>query len=264
VFERLLRQQLRNRCTYSAADGFIKWVSMGGRMSGDMDTSLGNCLIMCALVWTYCTQRGIDPCLYNNGDDCVVFMERHQLPIFIAGLEEWFLEMGFNMKVERPVFKFEHIEFCQTHPIDLGPTVVCVRNFPACIDKDMVSVLPLQTEHDLDNYFASIGKGGLALAGGVPILTYFYRMLVRFSRGAEGWGDHPSLRAGMIYMSQGMDRKHSEPTPTARVSFYEAFGVTPDEQVYWESYYDNLPRPAIGDRAWWFPLDFRSPYLRSL
>lgn len=62
-------------------------------------------------------------------------------------------------------------------------------------------------------------------------------------------------------MSQGMDRVHSEPTVQARVSFYEAFGVTPDEQVYWENYYDNLKRPVIGEQVWWFPYEYRTPYL---
>lgn len=263
IFEGLLRRTLRNKCTYSSADGFIKWVSEGGRMSGDMDTALGNCLIMCALVWSYCRSVGIDPNLYNNGDDCVVFMEEDQVPRFVAGLEEWFLEMGFKMKVEKPVFRFEHIEFCQTHPLDLGTERICVRNFPTCIDKDLVSVLPIDNEKSLDNYYASIGKGGLALAGGVPILTNFYSMLIRISRGAIGFGDHPTLRAGMIYMSQGMDRVHSEPTPEARVSFYEAFGVTPDEQVYWEKFYDDFQRPGLGEQVSWFPLEHRTPYLSA-
>lgn len=262
-FRRLLAQTLRNKCTFSAADGFIKWVSVGGRMSGDMDTSLGNCLIMCALVWTYMTERQIPPSLYNNGDDCVCFMEREHADQFVTGLPEWFLEMGFNMKISDPVSTFEHIEFCQTHPLDLGSERLCVRNFPMCIDKDMISVLAINNEDDLDNYYASIGKGGLALTGGVPILSNFYSALIRFSNGAEGWGDHPALRSGMVYMSQGMDRVHSEPTPQARVSFYEAFGVTPDEQVYWEDYYDNLPRPSVGSQVWWFPLDAREPYLNA-
>lgn len=260
VFAGLLRQTLRNKCTYSSADGYLKWVSEGGRMSGDMDTAMGNCLIMCALVYTYSKQRGVATELYNNGDDCTVIMEQEHYARWREGLEVWFMEMGFNMKVEPPVYKFEQIEFCQTHPIftDQGP--LCVRNFPSCIDKDLVSVLPIRDQRGLDNYFASIGKGGLALTGGVPILSAFYNRLIEWSDGATGWGNHPSLKSGMIYMSQGMKRGHSEPGPATRVSFFEAFGVTPDEQVYWEEYYRQLPKPVLDLREATFLPRIAVPY----
>lgn len=262
-FESLLRMTIFNTCTFSSNDGFIKWKSVGGRMSGDMDTSLGNCLIMCALVYSYAKERGINIELYNNGDDCAVMMESHDCDRFCTGLSTWFLEMGFNMKVERPVFVFEHIEFCQTHPVMTPQGPICVRNFPACIDKDMVSVLPITNQKGIDNYFASIGKGGLALAGGIPILTNFYNRLVELSNGAYGWGNHPSLKSGMIHMAVDMKRVHSTPDWTTRVSFYEAFGVTPDEQVYWETKYNRLPCVAIGGDLPSFPYAQSQAYLSS-
>lgn len=264
VFKSLLRQTLINKCTYSSADGFIKWVSEGGRMSGDMDTSLGNCLLMCAMIWSYMHEIGIHKFeLYNNGDDCVLIFEREHLNIFMPMVTTWFLEMGFNMKVETPVYKFEHIEFCQTHPIMTSAGPICVRNYPACVDKDVVSVLPIDTQDKANNYYASIGKGGLALAGGIPILSSFYNRLIEWSEGAEGWGNHPSLKSGMIHMSIGMTRSHTTPDWESRVSFYEAFGVTPDEQIAIEEYYRRLPRPQLGREIFEFPVLPHFAYLGS-
>lgn len=260
-FARMLRMTLKNKCSYSSADGYIRWISEGGRMSGDMDTSLGNCLIMCGLVFSYLMHKGIDAELYNNGDDCQVIMEQAVLAHFLDGLEHWFLEMGFNMKVEQPVYEMEKIEFCQTRPINCDGDWLCVRNFPTCLDKDVVSVLPIVNELGLRNYYASIGKGGLALAGGVPILSQFYNRLVEWSCGAEGWGNHPSLKSGMIHMSTGMKRVHSEPSDGTRVSFYKAFGVTPDEQKCWENYYRVLPAPKLGSWVPEFPTMQERMYL---
>jgi hypothetical protein len=43
----LLRMQLRNRVRGYCRDGKLKYTTEGCRMSGDMNTALGNCLIMC-------------------------------------------------------------------------------------------------------------------------------------------------------------------------------------------------------------------------
>jgi len=40
-------------------------------------------------------------------------------------------------------------------------------------------------------------------------------------------------------MAQGMEAKHQDITPETRLSFFKAFGVTPDEQVAMEDYYQT-------------------------
>jgi hypothetical protein len=51
--------------------------------------------------------------LANNGDDCVIIIEKRHLKK-LDDLPSWFLTMGFRMEVEKPVYEFEQIEFCQT------------------------------------------------------------------------------------------------------------------------------------------------------
>jgi hypothetical protein len=47
----LLKWQLQNKGFARTIDGLIKYSVEGCRMSGDMNTALGNCTIMCALVY---------------------------------------------------------------------------------------------------------------------------------------------------------------------------------------------------------------------
>jgi len=82
---KLLKWQLRNSVVGHCRDGKLKYTTDGCRMSGDMNTALGNCLIMCALVHCYLQTRGIRGSLANNGDDCTVIIERKDLVKFRWG-----------------------------------------------------------------------------------------------------------------------------------------------------------------------------------
>lgn len=227
----LLKWQLLNKGFARATDGFVKYQVEGCRMSGDMNTALGNCLIMCGLVHAYCEQVGVRVKLANNGDDCVVFMERRDLVRFSGGLKAWFREMGFTMKVEEPVRVFERIEFCQTNPVCVDGTWRMCRNFYTAMAKDSTSVLPL--ERGGGKWAHSIGVCGMALAGGVPVFQEFYNALIRAGSGA-GFGKHPALEGGFAIMSNGMHAEYTAISDSTRVSFWEAYGILPTEQLILE------------------------------
>lgn len=55
---KLCMQQLVNRCSGHVTDGWLKYTTDGCRMSGDMNTSLGNCVLMCAMVYSYAAECG--------------------------------------------------------------------------------------------------------------------------------------------------------------------------------------------------------------
>lgn len=238
TLSRLLRWQLYNKCRGIATDGTIKYRTVGCRMSGDMNTSLGNCLLMCAMVYSYLEERGVVASLANNGDDCVVIMERASLKRFQTGLGEWFLECGFDIKVEPPVDVFERIEFCQTHPIFDGTRWLMVRNCPTAIAKDCHSIVCLTNEQQFRKWCGAIGACGMSLTGGIPIFQSFYGCLLR-GAGGEAMGAHPALDTGFARLAAGMDRVQGEISQDARFSFWLGFGITPAQQVAIESYYDS-------------------------
>lgn len=113
---RLLRWQLKNFGCIRTDEGVLEYEVDGCRMSGDMNTGLGNKLIMCAMVYAYSVFVGVCVRLANNGDDCAVILEAADETRFVAGIKTWFREMGFTMKVDGIAREFEHIEFCQTRP----------------------------------------------------------------------------------------------------------------------------------------------------
>lgn len=248
---RLLQWQLTNKGYGRASDGSVKYTVHGNRMSGDMNTALGNCLIMCAMVWAYSQLRGVRVRLADNGDDCSVIMERKDLARWMAGLKEWFTEMGFTMKVEEPVFVFEQIEFCQTHPVWDGARWVMVRNLYQTLAKDAHSMLPLDQRTMALGYCTAVGECGMALTGGVPVFQDYYSALLRAGGGVR-IGQHPGLESGFARLARGMSRHFAVPTPEARVSFWKAFGVTPDEQEGLEWYLGALEfeycKPAPGEK----------------
>lgn len=232
----LLSWQLNNKGTGYSEGHKVQYEVSGCRMSGDINTSLGNCIIMSSIVLAYFDEVGIDARLANNGDDCVVICERAHLPL-LAGIDKWFSEFGFVLTREPTVDCFERIEFCQTQPVLTSTGWRMVRNPYTATSKDMVSLLSWSTEIEFDRWRGAIGTCGLALTTGVPYWEAFYSRL-------GGVVDRSTLDrvedSGMGYMSRGVVG-NSTITPEARYSFWLAFGMLPDEQESLE----NLTKPIV-------------------
>lgn len=241
LLAKLLEWQVMNVGHARVAEGSVKYEVVGNRMSGDMNTALGNCLLMCLMVYSYCRTRGVGFRLLDNGDDATVILERRDLQTFLGGLKEWFLEMGFTMKVEEPVFTLEQIEFCQTHPVRVGDEYRMVRNPYSALSKDTCWKSPdLNSPQAASNWLRAVGECGQSLCSGVPVMQAFYQHLMRYpGRGrAQGFGDKQS---GFERMEQGMSRAPVPVEATTRFSFWLAFGLTPDVQVALETKLASLP-----------------------
>jgi len=237
----LLRWQRKNVCAGYTEDGRLKYEVEGGRMSGDMNTSLGNCILMCLMVHAYAHHVGVRVRLANNGDDCVVLMERRDLLKFMAGLELWFRALGFNMQVEEPVYTFEQIEFCQTHPVYIGPgpqDYLMIRHPKWGIAKDTMCVHAWDSPDMFSGWLNAVGEGGMAMSGGIPVFQEFYSCYLRSGKFHKSVHDGQSW--GVRQLSKGMGLRYSPVTPLTRASFYWAFGVTPDEQLVLEDFYRSV------------------------
>jgi hypothetical protein len=233
----LLKQQLVNKCYINQPGGHIRYKTDGCRMSGDMNTSLGNCLLMSSMVWTYAQEKQVTIKLVNDGDDCVVFMSKKDLPAFMHGLSYWFLCMGFNMTIEEPVYILEQVAFCSSNPVRVDDHYIMVRDPRKVIVKDNISLLPLNNYKLAQRWLAGVGIGGMSMVGGVPILQDFYQSFVDAALGAPP-GKNFGLER-MLTLGIGMDRCYSPPTPETRYSFYLAFGIDPACQIAIEEKYRN-------------------------
>lgn len=242
--KKLLGWQVSQKGTFRTPDGLIRFKIEGGRASGDINTALGNCLIMCSLVYAFCKQRKVRARLANNGDDCVLFLERSDLQK-LDGLNDWFLEMGFNMKREDPVYVFEHVVFCQTQPVWASTEWRMTRQFPNCLRKDtmMLDVTPDQARERI----AAIGHCGMAVAAGVPCLQSIYTRMASVGLATVD----ESVGYGFRMMSKGLSKDPVTITDEARLSFWLAFGVTPTAQEAFEAW---MPQLDVVEHIIDFPL----------
>jgi hypothetical protein len=222
----LLNWQLKNRGYGRIGDTCVKYQVDGCRMSGDINTGMGNCLIMSCLVLNYFEENGLQARLSNNGDDCVVICEKKDLHL-LAGIESYFEEFGFKLKREAPVEVFERIEFCQTQPVLVGDAYRMVRNPHTAMSKDCLSLLPMESEEQFETWRDAIGTCGLELTRGVPVWESFYRA-INAGKSRKG-GIERVYDSGMGYLARGV-KQDCVVTDASRVSFYLAFGVTPTVQ----------------------------------
>lgn len=252
--DKLLKAQLRNY-GFAYHGGYkIEMRTKGVRASGDMNTGLGNCTIMCTLVHRMSVEFGISCDLVNNGDDCVIILERTDLWKLMEDgkirddIEAWFLDAGFEMEFEPPVDVFEQIVFCQMQPVWNGTKWVMVRQPEVALCKDSIC-LGCSTMHEYGQWARSIGVGGLALYGDMPVYRAFYSC---FNRLGEGYKPSRSLltRDSGFYKLCVRGRNHTGVvTPEARVSFYRAFGITPALQEVLEEKFQNVVLPTKAIKA---------------
>lgn len=238
VLAMLLRWQLVNSGVAYVSDGKLKFTVVGKRMSGDINTALGNCLIMCALVYSFIVTIGISKFrLADDGDDCVLFIERRDADRVKSTLSDWFLRMGLVMKVIGPIDVFEKIEFCQAQPVWTPEGWIMVRSVPICVAKDCASIKPLNSVRMFEGWCAAVGEGGLSLAGRIPILQEFYRSVYKSGNGRKAMKHDPTMETGLVMLSKGMGRAYGYIHPRTRFSFWKAFDICPDQQIGIESMY---------------------------
>lgn len=261
---KLLKWQIHNKGIAYTAEGRVTYQVEGCRMSGDMNTALGNCLLMCALVYTYAKERGIRIRLANNGDDCVVFMNAQDRNMIVGGLKEWFLARGFNMKVGDIVYDLEKVEFCQTRPVFIDGAYRMVRSPAVAMSKDVVNLHP--GEGRISDYLAwldCVACCGESMSAGVPILQQFYQTL----KGIPGKRGKvvEYQKSGMRYLARGMHGRTTSISEESRYRMWLSYGFTPDEQIVIENKlslfkFDHTlsPMNAIGEVEALIPINLHT------
>lgn len=234
----LLRMQLHNHGIARASDGFFRYEKRGSRMSGDMNTSMGNKILMCLMAKSYLDTLPFKCRFVNNGDDCLVFTERKNLES-LESMERYFRDFGFNIVRETPVTEFEMVEFCQTKPVCCNSVWRMVRNVKTCLTKDVTCV---NLGHNVEMYrrlLKDIGVSGLATAADVPVLGAFYRMLSRFGTDGGYLGKWDNEFSYYYQSSRNAHCPASTPDAYGRYSFWISTGLSPDAQLEIEKYFDS-------------------------
>lgn len=234
--QRLLSWQLSTKCFANVEDGVVSYTVRGGRMSGDMNTAMGNCIISASLIRGYTSEIGVPVRAIVDGDDSVVFMERRHLKLYLQGVVPYMKRHGFHLTVEAPAYTINMVEFCQCRYMGLDPPTM-VRNPAKAITQDHCWVVNRQlTWHEV---MAATGLGGLALYGNVPVLGAYYDMLSRAHPLTARTRKLLETRDGWL-RDATFSGKRYEPCERARYEFWLTWGIPPQEQRDLEASFDAL------------------------
>lgn len=240
-FQELLNCTLENKGLASSDTDYVEYEVPGRRMSGDMDTALGNCLLMTIITYTVFKELGIPHTVFDNGDDIVVICEREDsLRAQPDTIRDKYTDYGLRVVVEDIVSVFERITFCQTRPVWRGDQYVMTRLISS-LAKDGTM---LGNKLAFPAWLDGVGMCGLSLTDGLPIYPAFYRMLQRKGKRSRRVERSLLAQCGMFNLVKGMHNLKREIVTDSRISFYKAFGITPGMQMAIERYYDSLQDPA--------------------
>lgn len=251
----LLQRQIVNvGYARNRQDGsYIKYKRVGGRMSGDMNTALGNCLLMTALFFGLSKTLNIAVEVADDGDDCVTILEERDVERFLSAIPAHFLSAGFEMDIAGVVRTFEQIEFCQCHPVFNGREYIMVRNPVKALNNDLQGNARWLDDNSRNGVLSLVGLCGGHLSQGIPVMQEFYRQVREQCPTPPKRADARLLESGFGRMASGIAKYRgvsltSDPlvqpvSAEARVSFYKAFGILPDLQTALEG---KNYRPLVG------------------
>nr|BBN50999.1 hypothetical protein 3 [Korle-bu Aedes virus] len=204
-----------------------KYETLGTRMSGDQNTGLGNCIINFAM--TRYVLDGIKHCLYIDGDDFLVFVERCDVQRVNPSTYRLF---GMSTTVDGTVDVLEHVEFCQTRPVADGVGgYTMVRNPHRLMARLPWVVGPRETDA-IDDIIYSTGLCEISLGVGLPVAQYLGRALAE--RGGKYRRTELHYRA-MLEKVKPQKAQVVEPSAETRMSYETAWGLSIAEQLQLEN-----------------------------
>lgn len=219
-------------------------------MSGDMNTALGNCVIMICMVLAFMRQLGIPHWdMFDDGDDCLLIIESSDLEIVLASVKDCFLSFGHEAKIEKVAHTMSSVSWCQSSPIEWARGKwKFVRDPWKTMSCDLIGTKWKTSPNGRKRLLATIGLCELALNIGSPILQEYALALMRSSEGAKYYTNGDMFQQSIAIRAQreakafGIRHKDAlmtslarlKPAPItweARLSFSEAFGIPIERQL---------------------------------
>jgi len=197
----------------------VRYKTMFTRMSGDQNTGLGNSIINYAMTRAMLNKLNIKHCLYIDGDDFLVFVDKINENMIDPA---WYNQFGMSTKLDNIAHQMEHIDFCQTRPVFNGESYTMVRNPIRMLERLQWGVGKF-AESYIVNYLTSVGMCCLSLGMGLPVEQYIGSKLA--SLGGR------RVRTDMDYSANKMKIRPSKatlqpPSMAVRLSYEEAWGFS--------------------------------------
>lgn len=245
----------------------LKYVTRGKRMSGDMNTALGNCIIMIMMVLGAFKDSGLEFDILDDGDDCLIIGRRSdeaKLKACIATINNF----GMVIKTENVAYSIEEVEWCQSRPVFTAkgwkfcrnPWKVMSYSLSGCKWKHL-------NYKGRQTYLRGLAECECILNKGVPVLTAFAESLLRNAGCGKTTFDQSSGEYFRYIRELRQVKSVSEWVPVtleARLSFERAWGCPPHIQIKLEDQLKNwsfnlrgleTDEPVVDNEFW---LDHRN------
>jgi hypothetical protein len=171
----LFMHQVYNKGFYYGKACTIRYSTVGGRCSGDLNTGLGNCVIF-FIILASCL---IDPKTNRprfsvefaiDGDDAIIICERSCFEELVTYIKEGFRLHGHTLTVEGVADDLRNVVWCQGRPVRVGldNRWVLMRDPRVVIGKALTSDKYVGSK-PLDHLYV-IALGELVLARGCPVV----------------------------------------------------------------------------------------------
>lgn len=237
TFAMLLAKQCINKVFSSLG---MLYIARGRRMSGDMNTAVGNCIIMLIMLISLCryvASLSKWDCL-DDGDDSVLIIERADLEKLLSVIVPTFLSFGMTIKLGAQSSDLRKVEFCQSRIIEYQPSrFKFVRDYKAVMSKALCGIRHWEDITYRCRVLAAIGSCELVLGLGVPILQEFAVAILRNVGAGTDLKYAPdglrlrTLRDMKMLGLSDLNVVPQEISECARESFAVSFGVPPAEQI---------------------------------
>lgn len=215
----MLRRQLKNK-VYSRSG--LKYTVEGGRMSGDMNTALGNNVLQWGMITVWLSECGIDKFDFVfDGDDSVIVIERKQVGLVRASLYEEMFGMKAKLKVHHEI---ELVEYCKGMFFGIPGDLVFGRNPLVSIHKDRYTTKLLTSQQQVNSYMYTLGLCMAHQYDKIPVMWSLANAVrAKYPRGEI----HTALRNEV---SRGTSTAASAPTHLQRATL-EYYGWSEARQT---------------------------------
>lgn len=228
--------QLRNKVRFRCKDGVLRYTVDGNRMSGDLNTGLGNSVLQSVFIAAAMRELGIPEEHWRmlvDGDDAVLLVSgayRDRLSRLSEIFERFSQELKVSDVTAVSEDSMETIEFCQMRPVRVQGVWRLVRSPDRVVALYTMSYRWFQDDTLTRRFFATVSEPELAYCQGLPMLQEFFSTL-------HTWGGSAKKLESVLnqYWLKNLGKCglkcESFIDDDTRVSFEKAFGYTPLQQL---------------------------------
>lgn len=252
IYNKVFEAQLHNRVGSRLG---VSFESEGRRMSGDRDTGYGNTVLTAIMIKIAMRHAHIAKYeLLCDGDDFVLIVEDDQGDVAKAITVETYRGLGHDLSFDIDTLLLPEVEFCQKHPIRIDNDHCKLVRAPAkVLSTSVAGPTHFDTEAGYRFLMSAVGIGDYYVNSNVPVLGEYARMLYRLSTGKhltaeQAASEVEEVRRSLAPSNPLFQRLVSEKrlkvndivTHSARMDFYLAYGMCPNEQQCYENYFRGV------------------------